>query len=103
MRRLFLAWTVLLSTLVLASALAAQDFKLDTQRVKERQKAEMKALKVKHKYAKQMMKNQELPKSKRKQMANKMKREERALRQKHKDEIESLKDRQRVLKEMNGG
>jgi len=103
MRRLLVAWTLMLSTLVLACSLCANDFKFETKQVKERQKTEMKALKLKHKYAKEMLKSQSIPKSMRKQMLNEMKREEKALRQKHDDELETLKDRQNVMKEAQGG
>ena len=72
----------------LVCALCGDDFKFDVQRVKERQKAEMKALKIKHQYAKEMMKDQEIPKSMRTQKLNKMKREEKALRQKHEAELQ---------------
>ncbi len=103
MRRLVVAWTLFLSTLVLALALSAQDFKVESNQIKERQKAEMKALKLKHQYAKDSMRGQPIPKAMRIQMQNEMKREEKALRQKHEDELETLKDRQRVLKESQAG
>jgi len=103
MHRLFVAWTVVLSTLILACSLFADDFKFETKQVKERQKAEIKALQVKHKYAKEMLKAQSIPKSMRTQMLNEMKREEKALRQKHEDELEILRDRQRVLREAQSG
>jgi hypothetical protein len=103
MRRLRVALTVLVSTLMLAAALAGQDFKHEFQQIKERQKAEMKALQLKHKYAKESMKGQAIPKSMRTQMLNEMKREEKALKLKHQTETETLKDRQRVLREMQGG
>jgi hypothetical protein len=103
MRRLFTAWSVILSTLILACGLCGEDFKFETKQVKERQKTEIKALKVKHKYSKAMLKRQSIPKSMRTQMLNEMKREEKSLRQKHEAELETLKDRQRVLKEMQGG
>ena len=103
MHRLFVAWTVTLSTLILAWALWGQDFKFESNQIKDRQKAEIKALKVKHEYAKAMLKGQSIPKSMRTQMRNEMKREEKALRQKHEDELETLKDRQRVVKESQAG
>ena len=102
MRRLFVAWTVVLLTLILACTLLGQGFKFESNQIKERQKAEMKALKLKHKYAQESMKGQTIPKSMRIQMQNEMKREQKSLRQKHKDELETLKDRQRVMKESQG-
>lgn len=103
MRRLFVAWTVLVSTLILACALQGQDFKFESNQIKERQKAEMKALMLKHQFAKESMKGQPIPKAMRIQMQNEMKREEKALRNKHEDELETLKDRQRVLRESQTG
>lgn len=85
-----------------ACAIWAQDFKYEMNQVRERQKSEMKALKQKHKFAKESMKGQTVSKSIRSQMEHEMKREEQALRQKHDHEIEILKDRQRVLRESQG-
>ena len=103
MRRLFVAWTALVLTLLLAIALCGQDFKFETNQIKERQKSEMKALKLKHKFAKDSMKGQPISKAMRTQMENEMKREEKSLRQKHEDEMETLKDRMRVLKDAQPG
>ena len=103
MRRLFVAWTVFVSTLVLACALIGQDFKFESNQIKERQKAEMKALQLKHKFTKESMKGQPISKATRTQMENEMKREEKALRLKHENELETLKDRVRVIKEAQTG
>ncbi|MBI4164776.1 MAG: hypothetical protein HY508_03460 [Acidobacteria bacterium] len=102
MHRLLVACSAMLLTLILACALLGQDFKFESNQIKERQKAEMKALKLKHKYAQDSLKGQTIPKSMRIQMQNEMKREERTLRQKHRDELETLQDRQRVMKESQG-
>jgi hypothetical protein len=103
MRRLLIAWIYLALTLILVAGLSAQDLSFETNQMKERQQVEMKALKLKHKYTKESMKNQPIPKATRTQMENEMKREEKALKQKHHDEMETLKDRQRVMKEANRG
>jgi hypothetical protein len=103
MHRFFVALTLFVSILLLALGLSAQDFKFETQQIKDRQKAEMKALQLKHKFSKESMKGQDIPKSLRVQMKNEMKREEETLRQKHKHELQELKDRQRVLTEMQPG
>lgn len=103
MRRLLIAWIYLALTLILVAGLSAQDLSFETNQMKERQQVEMKALKLKHKYTKESMKNQTIPKATRTQMENEMKREEKALKQKHHDEMETLKDRQRVMKEANRG
>jgi len=103
MRRLFVAWTVLVSTLILACALMGQDFKFESNQIKERQKTEMKALQLKHKFTKESMKGQPISKATRTQMENEMKREEKALRLKHENELETLKDRVRVIKEAQTG
>lgn len=100
MRRLLL---VLMAGLMLICASAfptgAQDFKFEKQEVKARQKAEQKALKMKHKFARDSLKGQEVPKAQRLQMKHQMERERRELRERQKNEIQDLKDRQRVLKE----
>jgi hypothetical protein len=103
MRRLFVALTMFVSILLLACWLPAQDFKFETQQIKDRQKSEMKALQLKHKFSKESMKGQDIPKSLRVQMQHEMKREEQTLRQKHQHELQELKDRQRVLQEMQPG
>lgn len=103
MRRLIVALTLFVSILLLACWLPAQDFKFETRQIKDRQKAEMKALQLKHKFSKESMKDQDIPKSLHIQMKNEMKREEETLRQKHKHELQELKDRQRVLNEMQPG
>ena len=100
MRKLLVALRMGTAVLLLSSWLSAQDFKLETQQVKERQKQEMKALKLKHKFAKESMKGQDIAKSLRIQMEHEMEREEEMLRQKHKHELQELKDRQRVMKEL---
>jgi biopolymer transport protein ExbB/TolQ len=103
MHRFLVAGSVVVSILLLALALAAQDFEHEIHQVKERQKAEMKALQLKHKYAKDSMKGQQVSKATKSQMLNEMKREEQALKLKHQQEMESLKDRMRVLRESQGG
>jgi len=103
MQRLLVTVGVLVSTVLLVGGLSAQDFKLELQQVKVRQKQEMQALKLKHKYAKEALKGQETPKSVRIQMQHEMEREEKALRQKHKDELQKMKDQQRVLNQMQSG
>lgn len=99
MRRLLVAVTLFVATILVICGLFAQDFKLETQGVKERQKQELKTLKLQHKYQKQSMKDQDIPKSLRTQMKHKMQREEQELRQRHKHELQELKDQQRVIKE----
>jgi TolA-binding protein len=100
MRKLFLVLVTLAMAVGLSSWLVAQDFSLETKQVKGRQKEEKKALKLKHKFAKQSMGSRDLPKSVRAQMKHQQQREGRELREKQKDERQDLKDRQRMLKEM---
>jgi Na+-transporting methylmalonyl-CoA/oxaloacetate decarboxylase gamma subunit len=100
MRKLFAVLFALVLAVGLSSSLVAQDFKLETKQVKNRQKEEKKALKLKHKFAKQALGGRDLPKSVRAQMKHQQQREERELREKQKDERLDLKDRRRVLQEM---
>jgi hypothetical protein len=71
----------------------------EVQTLKQRQKAERKAMKLKKQYMKQSMRSQNLPKAIRDQMKHQLQREQRALRQKQKDEMQDLKDRIRVANE----
>ncbi len=101
MRKLLIT-VMLFSTFLLTGWAFAKGAKSENQGVKERQKQELKALKLQHKYQKQAMKNSDMSKALRNQMKNQMKREERELRLKQKHELQELKDRQRVLKEAQG-
>ena len=65
----------------------------------QRQKGEMKALKLKEKYQKESLKGQTVPKAVRDQMKHQMDREKRALRDRQKDERQDMKDRERMMKE----
>ncbi|MFB3923856.1 MAG: hypothetical protein ACE145_19200 [Terriglobia bacterium] len=103
MRKLLLALAAGIAAVCLSgSLLLGQDFKTERGQVKERQKAERKALKLKHKFTSESMKSQEIPKSQRQMMKHQMEREERELREKHRDEMQDLRDRQRALKESQG-
>lgn len=98
MRRFIATVTLLCSMLFLTGLLHSQDFRSENQGVKERQKQELKALKLKHKYQKRAMKNSTMSESLRKQMKHQMQREKKELRQKQKHELQELKDRQQALK-----
>ena len=100
MRKLFAVLFTLVLAVGLSSWLVAQDFSIENKQVKNRQTEERKALKLRHKFAKQAMGGQELPKSVRAQMKHQQQREARELGEKHKDERQDMKDRQRMLKEM---
>jgi len=103
MRRFLVVLISGVAAVVLSSCLWAQDFKFERQQMKDRQKAEWKALRLKHKYAKESMKGQEVPKSIRIQTKHQLQREARELRQRHADERQDLKDRQRAIQEMPSG
>ena len=75
------------------------DVKPEKEQLKTRQKEAWKALKLKEKYQKQSWKGQSLPNSVREQMKHEMQRERRELREKQKDDLQDLKDRQRLVKE----
>ncbi len=83
-----------------APRLAAQESKTEKQQIKARQKADMRAFKLKAKYQKQSMKGRDVPKSVRLQMKHQMQREKRELQARHKDELQDLKDRQQSLREV---
>jgi biopolymer transport protein ExbB/TolQ len=83
----------------LAFRAGAQDFKSERQLTKARHKAEQNALKMKQKFAKDSPQRQEGPKAQRLLVKHQMERERRELRERQKDEIQDLKDRQKVLEE----
>jgi len=100
MRKLLMALAVAFAWMCLSGSwLVGQDFKAETGQVKDRQKAERKALKLKHKFTKDSLNSREIPRSQRLMMKHQMEREERELRERHRDEIQDLKDRQKALKE----
>lgn len=100
MRKLFLALAVALAGICLSGSwLAAQDFKAERGQVKDRQKAERKALKLKHRFTKESLSSREIPKAQRLMMKHQMERERRELRERHRDELQDLRDRQKALRE----
>lgn len=71
----------------------------EVQMLKQRQKEERKAMKLKKQYTKRSMRSQNLPKAIRDQMKHQLQREQRALREKQKNEMQDLKDRIRIANE----
>jgi hypothetical protein len=103
MRKLLWALTVAFLGMCLSGSwLAAQDFRVENGQVKQRQKAERKAMKLKHKFTKESLASREIPRSQRQMMNHQMERERRELRERHRDEVQDLKDRQKALKESQG-
>ena len=103
MRKLLWVLIVAFAGLCLSvSWLSAQDFGGEKHQVKDRQKAERKAMKLKHKFTKQSLSSREVPRSQRQMMKHQMEREQRELRERHRDELQDLRDRQRALKESQG-
>jgi hypothetical protein len=100
MRKILLA---LMAALILSCAsgfrASAQDFGSQKQQVKARQKFERNALKMKHRLVKGSLQGQGVSKGQRLQMKHRMERERRELRQRQRDELQTLKDQQRLVKE----
>jgi hypothetical protein len=82
-----------------AKVLAAPSGNPEVQLLKQRQKEERNALKMRERYMKQSMKAQNLSPALRAQQKHQMDKEKRALRQKHRNETQELKDRLRLNKE----
>jgi hypothetical protein len=82
-----------------AKVLAAPSGNPEVQLLKQRQKEERNALKMRERYMKQSMKAQNLSPALRAQQKHQMDKEKRALRQKHRNEMQELKDRLRLNKE----
>lgn len=78
---------------------AAARNNLEIQQLKQRQKEERKALKMRQHFMKESMKGQNVAKAIRLQNKHQMEREARELREKQKDEVQDLKDRQRLYDE----
>lgn len=95
----------LLATLVVglsAGALGTSqewDPRPEKQQIKERQKEERQALKLKHQYMRQSIQGQPLPKAERARLKHQRQREKRELRERQKDELQDLRDRRRLAKE----
>jgi hypothetical protein len=71
----------------------------EMQLLKQRQKQERKALKMRRHFAKESMRGQKASPALRAQMKHQMQREQRDLREKQKDEMQEVKDRVRLNKE----
>lgn len=71
----------------------------EIQQLKQRQKAERKALKMRQHFVKESMKGRNIPKAIRLQNKHQMEREARELREKQKDEMQDIKDRLRLYNE----
>lgn len=95
MQRIYML--MLMAGLSAGPALARQGFPSEAATMKVRQKEELQAFKMKQKYAKDSLKNSDLPKAVRTQLKHELTREQRKLRQAQKDERQSLKDRERLL------
>lgn len=80
---------------------AGQDYepKAIVKQLKARHKEQRKALKLKHKTLNQYLKSQSVPKAMRLQKKHQAEREWRELREKQRNELQDLKDRDRVVKE----
>jgi len=100
MRKILLA---LMAALILSCAsgfrASAQDVGSQKQQVKARHKFERNALKMKHRLVKGSLQGQGISKGQRLQMKHRMERERRELRQRQRDELQTLKDQQRLVKE----
>lgn len=70
------------------------------KQTKAHQKEERAALKLKEKYMRQSLKDQQLSKSERLRLRHEMQREWRELRARQKNELQDLQDRQRATKEL---
>lgn len=71
----------------------------EIQKLKLRQKEQMKALKLQQHYMKESWKSQHVPKAVREQQKHQMERQLRELRNRQKDEMQDLQDRMRLAKE----
>ena len=85
--------------LLVSPLLAVQRYSTPMQILKSRQKEALKALKLKQKYANDLLTNRRVPDAVRRQMKHQLKSEERKLRDQQKDERQKLKDRERLLKQ----
>lgn len=100
MRKLFLTWAAVCVLVFPSLGLkASQGETTEKQILKNRQKEERKALKLKEHYEKQAFKGQSLPKGVSDQRKHELQRQKRALRDRQKDEAQDLKDRQKLMKE----
>jgi len=72
---------------------------LEILQLKQRQKEERKALKMRQHYLKESMKGANVPNAIRLQNKHQIQREVRELREKQNDEMQDLKDRQRLYRE----
>ena len=90
------AWVLIQPAGLLKATPAGKE---EVRELKLRHKAESNALKLKQEYWSQSMKGQSVPKAQRIQMKHQMEKEGRELQRRQKDELQDLKDRQRILKE----
>jgi hypothetical protein len=100
MRRMMI---VLVGVSVLASssgwARASQMSRQERSILKAQQKQERKSEKLKNHYAKASFKGQHVPKAVRDQRKHEIQKEDREMRERQKDQMQELKDRQKLYKE----
>ena len=90
---------ILLAGLSVGPALAAQGYASGVNILKNRQRQELKALKLKQQYAKESLKDGQLTHAVRLQLKHQLESEKRKLRERQRDERQELKDRNRLLKQ----
>lgn len=90
---------ILTAGLSIAPLLAVERYSTPMRILKSRQRQELKALKLKEKYARDLLKNRRVPDAVRRQLKHQLDRDGRKLREQQRDEREELKDRQRLLKQ----
>lgn len=85
--------------LSLGNASASQASSQEKHLLKSQQKQERKSEKLKNHYAKASLKGQNIPKAVRDQRKHEIQRENRAMREREKEQMQDLKDRQKMMKE----
>lgn len=98
-KTLFWVFLACLVTFPAVKALGLPSGNSEVRLLKQRQKQERKALKMRERFAKQSMKGQNFSPALRAQAKHQRQREMRALREKQKNERQELKDRLRLNKE----
>ena len=97
MRKIFLlvAVSVLVSPGLMLKASPGRN--MEVQALKAQQKRESQAYKMNEKNVKRSLKGQHISKAAREQQMHQLQRERRAMKERHRDQLQELKDRQRLV------
>lgn len=100
MRRMFFLWVAVSVLMSPAWTLKASPRgNLEAQALKAQQKRESNAYKLNERNVKQSLRGRQVSRAAREQQIHQLQREKRAMKERHRDQLQELKDRQRLMRD----